>query len=631
MTTKIKRKKIRWGIGHRILLAFMLFMFVGLAIIVFHLYTLSQYRSEFSNFKRVSDETNLMMKLDNNVVELQRQILVHNASERFSAISQIRFLYQQIIVDIASLVRLERGDAELQPLLLQMQKAVEQFGKNIKTLQESDEGRKTSTRALTFEYENSLEALNRYFVRASSYSPQAAIAVSQIKLSLSEAETFSTRYFLEHDFQFRKKTEAKFIEALERLSNSRSLLDETMSVDEIEGQVKLIEQVRDAYYRAVQADRDYLFLVNVVIAGEAAEFRTLADKLLNHYIDDQTLRFGHASDSLKFGQMVAIYASIFSVLLALSIAYVTGKGIAKPIRSIARTFEQLSAGENVKEIPGVDRADEIGRLASAANVFKKTNERTKSLLVRAECLTRDLKAREQELKKSNDELDSFAYVASHDLKSPLRAIYNLADWIEEDCEAILPDESKDHFNKLRGRIVRMENLLADLLRYSRVGRVDVQPEVKNAKDVVSSALELVDIPPGFRFHVSDDMPVIQTRVSPLVQTFQNLFTNAVKYTDKDAGEVEVSGRSLDEKYVEFTVTDNGPGIDPAFHQRIFQMFQTLQSRDEIEASGMGLAIIKKVVESEGGTIRVESKLGEGASFIFTWPKEAKVDKADEVT
>jgi signal transduction histidine kinase len=115
------------------------------------------------------------------------------------------------------------------------------------------------------------------------------------------------------------------------------------------------------------------------------------------------------------------------------------------------------------------------------------------------------------------------------------------------------------------------------------------------------------------------MPEITTQVSPLQQVFLNLLTNAIKYSDKDEISIGVNSQVLNENFVEFSVSDNGPGIDPKFHERIFQMFQTLQSRDVIESSGMGLAIIKKVIEGQGGEIRVESALGEGAVFTFSWP------------
>ena len=127
-------------------------------------------------------------------------------------------------------------------------------------------------------------------------------------------------------------------------------------------------------------------------------------------------------------------------------------------------------------------------------------------------------------------------------------------------------------------------------------------------------------PRNFIFHIHENLPEASICVAPFVQVLQNLFTNAIKYNDKEKGEVFIFVDDSDEMYFQFTVTDNGPGIEQRYHERIFMMFQTLEARDVIEASGMGLAIVKKVVENEGGKVRVESELGSGSSFIFTWPK-----------
>jgi signal transduction histidine kinase len=126
-------------------------------------------------------------------------------------------------------------------------------------------------------------------------------------------------------------------------------------------------------------------------------------------------------------------------------------------------------------------------------------------------------------------------------------------------------------------------------------------------------------PENFIINMSDSLPEITTQVSPLKQVFLNLLTNAIKYNDKDEVSIGVTSQVLNEDFVAFSVSDNGPGIDPKFHKRIFEMFQTLQSKDVVESSGMGLAIIKKVIEGQGGEISIKSALGEGSVFTFSWP------------
>jgi PAS domain S-box-containing protein len=228
--------------------------------------------------------------------------------------------------------------------------------------------------------------------------------------------------------------------------------------------------------------------------------------------------------------------------------------------------------------------------------------------------------RTAKLESSNRELDQFAYVASHDLKAPLRAISHLATWISEDAQAVLPAASQEHLAKLHRRIKRMEQLLDDLLAYSRAGRMEYPPERVDVAALVKDIIETLAPPSGFTVTVHEPMPTFVTARTPLETTLRNLIANAIKHHDRPDGHVHVTAQDEGD-VVTFTVTDDGPGIAPEFHQRIFEMFKTLQPRDQVEGSGVGLAIVKKTVETRGGTIQVESDAGRGANFRFTWPKE----------
>lgn len=222
-----------------------------------------------------------------------------------------------------------------------------------------------------------------------------------------------------------------------------------------------------------------------------------------------------------------------------------------------------------------------------------------------------------EIERSNRELDDFAYVASHDLKSPLSDVRNLAGWLEEDAGDVLPSRSRRHLQLLVARVGRMERLLDDLLAYSRVGRGEAEVSKFSFSEVVEEVVALLPVPDGFRVEHEGTVD-FQVPRTPLAMVLRNLIGNGLKHHDRDEGSVRVRGRTDASGDAIISVTDDGPGIDPAYFERIFRIFQTLRPRDELESSGVGLAIVKKAVEHHGGWISVASE-GRGTTFELRWP------------
>ncbi|SIO18134.1 sensor histidine kinase [Vannielia litorea] len=225
-----------------------------------------------------------------------------------------------------------------------------------------------------------------------------------------------------------------------------------------------------------------------------------------------------------------------------------------------------------------------------------------------------------QLRRSNEDLDQFAYVASHDLKAPLRVIQNASQWLAEDLDPHLTDDTRESLALLQGRARRMERLLNDLLEHSRIGRTNQPDEAVTGPDFVASLTDLLNIPAGMHFE-TEGFDRVTLPLMPLQVVLLNLVSNAIKHHDRPDGSVLLSLTERSEAW-HFTVADDGPGIAPAFHERVFKIFQTLRPRDEVEGSGMGLAIVRKHVEVAGGRIELISDGTRGTVFHLTWPRRA---------
>jgi len=227
----------------------------------------------------------------------------------------------------------------------------------------------------------------------------------------------------------------------------------------------------------------------------------------------------------------------------------------------------------------------------------------------------------RELERSNKELNDFAYVASHDLKAPLRGIMQLASWIEEDIKDHLEDQTREYLQLLHNRTHRLEQLLNDLLAYSRVGRKHGDLKTIEVGEFSKELFRLLNPPPGFTLVCDNEVPSLCTLSVPLEQILRNLINNAIKHHDRTEGSIRISAQATVDGF-EFAVTDDGPGIAVDQQQRIFGIFQTLKPRDEVEGSGMGLAIVKKLLDNYHCHIHVESDGQRGTTMRFNWPADA---------
>ncbi len=224
------------------------------------------------------------------------------------------------------------------------------------------------------------------------------------------------------------------------------------------------------------------------------------------------------------------------------------------------------------------------------------------------------------LDERNQELDQFVHIVSHDLKAPLRAISNLSEWIEEDLEGALPPDSQQQMKLLRDRVHRMQAMIDGLLEYARAGRTEADIEPVAVAALLAEVIDSLDPPQPFRVEIVPDMPTLLTKRLLLSQVFANLISNGIKHHNRPDGLIQISSQDKGNFY-EFEVADDGPGIAPEHHDKIFMIFQAVNPQKSQDSSGIGLSIVKKIVETEEGTIRLTSEVGKGTAFYFTWPKQ----------
>jgi signal transduction histidine kinase len=466
-------------------------------------------------------------------------------------------------------------------------------------------------------------------------------ALTAYTQGLVSAETGQRGYLLTGDEAYLAPYAEVVADNNDRLGRLRALISSEVELQKVQRLADIMDDKLRELAETIQLARDgnHAAALAVVIEGRgrryAVEFQSLNRQIVDYERATLAKRQAKATEENRNVAIAMTIGGVAAVLLILGFAANTVARIQRPLRDLMIGIAALADGRLERRVD-VGSQNEIGKVASAFNEMadhllaaNQARQRVEVDLAESnQQLLREIEDRAAaqlrlfratvELRRSNEELDSFAYAASHDLRAPLRGISNLADWIAEDLGETAGPETIANLDLLRKRVERLDMLLDSLLQHSRVGRAGATPEDVDIALLVHEIADYLAPRDGFEVAYRGEIATIHTSKAPLEQVLRNLIGNALKHHDADAGGVFVATRDLGDR-IEFRVEDDGPGIAPAFHERIFRMFQTLKSRDELEGSGMGLAIVKKSVEGHGGSVRVESAPpSRGTAFVFTW-------------
>lgn len=323
---------------------------------------------------------------------------------------------------------------------------------------------------------------------------------------------------------------------------------------------------------------------------------------------------------------ISIVLLVAVVIMAIFIA----RSISEPIKELTKV-SGIIAGGNLSTRAAINAGDEIGELAYAFNRMTDSLVEAKAVV---EQKKDELEEQKKLLEKANQELDSFVYTASHDLRAPLRAISSFSSFLEEDYKDKIDAQGKDHLSEVRKGAERMSRLIDDLLKLSRISRIKNPYEDVNIQELINSVIERIkfDIEQyKVDLSIQKDIPTVRCDRIKMTEAFLNLINNAIKFSSKNNKEnpkVEIGYEDRNE-FHQFFVKDNGIGIDPKYHKQIFGIFQRLHTEKEYEGTGAGLSIVERIIDGHGGKIWVESEVGKGATFYFTIPKDLKEDKKSE--
>lgn len=313
---------------------------------------------------------------------------------------------------------------------------------------------------------------------------------------------------------------------------------------------------------------------------------------------------------------LANFVGFLAIILIVLMAFAVSKSLTDPIKRLMLATKRIGEGQLEHRVE-IESSDEIGQLGTSINNMAANLQKLTHGL---ETTNKELKKAILEFKRSNADLEQFAHSASHDLQEPLRMVSSFMSLLENDYKDKLDDQGREYIAFAVGGATRMRRLIKDLLTFSRAGRIEMIMEKVNLSQVVQNAIENMKTSIEESHAVLDigPMPSLNGHEGQLTQVFQNLIDNGIKYRGDEEPKISIKAVGYGSWWT-FQVQDNGIGIGEQYLEKIFMVFKRLHAPDEYSGTGIGLSIVKRIVERHGGTIWANSKAGEGTTIFFKLP------------
>ncbi|MCB9644977.1 MAG: HAMP domain-containing histidine kinase [Deltaproteobacteria bacterium] len=549
-----------------------------------------------------------ILELDRATVELQRSVQVYTQTGHRGVAERVTGNIQRLGERIVAFRDLVEGD-EAAELVAHMSTRFETYRATFAEVVEEREIRRRLVREETHHTHQALsDAVLRYQERFG--------AATTLRLDLLRFENALLTYLDDPQQGLLDDASTIVQRAADRVQARHP------GSPEAEDVARLLTEYERQFTRISQATRAYLYLTGVVMAGEAMELMYTSERLRETIVADTRPISERVEATARRTAYIMWVVLLLVAALGIGAGWYSARTITQPLGIITETLRRISAGDRQAEIPTFERRDEIGVLADAAHHFQAKVGQTQALLEQSMELTWALNHSRQELERSNGELEQFVHTVSHDLKSPIVTILGFIGMTKDLIARGQHDQAARKLHTVERAAKRMSQLVQDLLQLSRVGRVDMDLKSLNMDSLVDDLLgdmaaRLADA--RFVVRVEGPLPPLQGNESRVIQLFDNLMGNAIKYGATAPTPQIVIGGHEDEHGLHYFVRDNGPGIPPQHHARIFGLFERLDA--STEGTGIGLAIVKRIMTFHRGEVRVDSKgEGDGATFWLTFPR-----------